>query len=156
MDTHFQHYRITKVFQKISNEQANALASFWLQNKAITDPNEAKRRTSEAVSIIHNAKDEIVGVCTAYPSTHVDGKLYYFGRMFIRPADRIPGMWQFIIRDAYDHLKELAIPNKPIGILMVTENPKLMRKGARRMLEHINFQFTGKNQHGQDILTSTF
>lgn len=104
------------------------------------------------VFIARNPGGALVAVCTVYLGELTPGEPYYFYRMFIQPGDRIPGMMSFITGAARNYLRghaaALDSENRPRGLVIVAENPKLMRPGMRRIFEDIGYQYAG-SRNGQ-------
>src|SRR6185436_20933426 len=100
----------------------------------ITDAGEARRRADELVCVARNGRGEIVGVNTVYVSgfRSVDER-YYFYRMFMRPQDRVLHLSCELVRMAVEALREHPQPGVK-GVVLVTENPKLMRKSGQKLL----------------------
>jgi hypothetical protein len=70
--------------------------------------------------------------------------------MFIDPSARVYRMMEHMTRLTHESLKGFDIPNKPAGMVVVTENRKLMRKGMKRMLSG-GMEYMGINNNNQDV-----
>ena len=152
-DYKYRDYRISSVFGAVDDRLAEELVAFWLRNKALRDREQAAERAQQVVLVARNAEGAIVGVSTVYPGRLNPDKRYYLYRMFIRPTDRIPGMMTSMTVATRDYLGGLKLEDKPGGIAIVAENPRIMRPGARRTLEKIGFACIGKTRWGYDVWT---
>lgn len=148
----YKDYRIENVYKTLSDDHAQLIIDFWLRNNALPNPLMAEQRVKQVVMMILNKKDEVVGVSTIYRQPYKgDNRQYFFYRMFIQPGDRIFGMMAFVTGQTYEYLKQLCMADKPEGLIVITENQKIMRKGSRRALERLGFDFMGKEQRGLDV-----
>jgi len=153
----FHDYRIAAVYGTVDDATCGELARFWLAERAVPSEERARSRCGDVVLISRNPDGEIVGVSSVYRERFRGaGDVYWFYRMFIRAADRVPGMMRFMTALTRDHLRDLEAQDKPRGVIIVTENPKLMRRGTRRTLERIGFTYVGATAKGQDIWRSDF
>ncbi|MEJ2761966.1 MAG: hypothetical protein P8126_10705 [Gammaproteobacteria bacterium] len=146
------------IFADHDNPLRERVIEFW-DNNGVLERDEAAHRSGEIVFVIMDANDEIAGVSTAYPdSFRSPGDFYYFYRMYIAPAHRVYGMMEFITDKTRDFLHEWKdkYMDRTSGVVIITENPKLMRPGIKRRLRHIGFQHAGKNPKGLDIWVSEF
>jgi len=123
-----------------------------VEQRAVPTEARARSRCGDVVLVARNPDGEIVGVSSVYREHFRGaGEVYWFYRMFIRPPDRVPGMMRHMTALTRDHLRGLDVPDKPRGVIIVTENPKLMRRGMRRVLERLEFTYVGATAKGQDI-----
>jgi hypothetical protein len=151
----YRDYQLINIFADHGNPLRERVIEFW-DNNGVLARDEAVRRSNEIVFVIMDANDEIAGVSTAYPdSFRSPGDFYYFYRMYIAPAHRVYGMMEFITDKTRDFLRDTA-GDRASGVVIITENAKLMRPGIKRRLRHIGFQHAGKNPTGLDIWVSEF
>ena len=164
-DLSYGDYQMEIVLGEKPEELRHEIVEFWKANRALrTGPEERWRRSAEVALIARNGKREIVGVSTVYVRNfRTPDNKYYFYRMFIRESDRVPGMMRFMTlttRDALDERHEEGGPpaaggpaaaGGPKGVVIVTENKKLMRPGMRRMMERGGFTLAGKSPKGFDV-----
>lgn len=145
-------YKLHNVYQKTTPDLRREIVAFWQRNNAIPDPREAERRAHDVVYLICNPADVIVGVSSVYTARAGNPPAsYYFYRMFIQPHDRIYGLMRLVTIKTRDFLRDEVPEPKPRGLMIVTDNPKLMRKGIRRTLARLGFEFVGKNQRGLNV-----
>lgn len=154
MPASFRDYAIGSVYGGISEALAAELVAFWRDNAAIGDPSEAARRVAEVVCIARNAAGEIVGVNSVYVGAfgHPD-QLYYFYRMFVRERDRVRGLGARMTTAAVACLRDFAARRgaRVRGVVLVTENPKLMQRGARGLLTRLGWAYAGRGPLGRDV-----
>lgn len=138
------------VYGNVDEDLQKEIAAFWTRNQAISDRREALRRTREVVLVIRNAADEIAGITSVYLGHLDDGIEYYFYRIFIQCTDRAAGMMRAATRATRVYLRDHPVPDGPPAMIIVTENPKLMRKGMRRMFSQDECVYLGKTANGCD------
>lgn len=145
-------YGVTAVTGRVSEDLRREVAAFWLHEGAIQEASEARRRADELVCLARNAAGEIVGVNTAYISglRSADDR-YFFYRMFIRPRDRHLHLCSALVRAAVDALRQHRDAAAVKGVVLVTENPKLMRDGGRRLLTRLGWRSVGSDARGLDL-----
>jgi hypothetical protein len=156
MELTYGEYSIVPVYGRVTDALRGEIVEFWTRNRAIGNPREAWRRTGEVVYVVRRPDGAVAGVSTVYVAPGQDGRRRYVYRMFIQPGDRVYGMMAFVTAATRDLLRELDVPNKPAGVVIVTENRKIMRKGMRRVLRKIGFTLVGKTQAGLDVWRSDF
>jgi hypothetical protein len=149
-------YTLTPVYQSINDRLTEQIIHFWQRNNAIPDPAERRRRVADVVYTIHTASGELVGVSTVYVSKLQGDGPSYFYRMFIQAEHRQPGMMRHITNATRDLLQGLRIPNKPGGMIIITENQKLMRPGLRRMLQRHGYRYLGQTPQQLDVWKAVF
>ena len=100
---------------------------------------------------------ELAGVSSVSLARTADGRVYYAYRMFLRPADRVPYLMWAVIAATRDFLQGYAHPQaRPLGLLHINENPKLMRPGTRRFFLRHGYRYLGANGLGQDLWLAEF
>lgn len=148
----FQGYRLTNVYGRIDDDEADAVIAMWLEEQVVPEP-EARRRCKEVVYTIHDPDGRLVGVNTVYVSRfRDDGPPYYFYRTFIRPRDRgRTGLARTAMRLTLAFLERDPDQARPRGLVAVTENPKLMRQAAMRIIADLGFELVGQDRLGRNI-----
>jgi Predicted metal-binding protein related to the C-terminal domain of SecA len=150
-------YKLYNVYQKTTPDLRREIVAFWQRNKAIPDLREAERRAHEVVYLIRNPAEVIVGVSSVYTARAGNPPAsYYFYRMFIQPGDRIYGMMRLVTIRTRDFLRDEVPKPEPRGLVIITENPKLMRKGMQRVFARFGFEFVSKTQRGLDVWVYRF
>lgn len=157
MSQRFGDYRLEKVYRAASDTQKAEAVAFWLRQGAITNPDEAQRRTAELVYLVRCASGALAGMSTAALHAGADGRTYYAYRMFLRSADRVPYLMRAVTNSTRDLLRSLEQPApRPAGMLIVTENRKLMRPGIRRYFLRHGYCYRGRTPRGLDVWLAAF
>jgi len=145
-------YRLDNVFRSINSQQRQACVELWLRNGAVASPTMAWERSRQVCYLMtENAGNRLVGVNTLYPDRLVaDGPRFWFNRMFIEPQHRSSRLMivgtAAMLCYARTQLSSEGIP----GVLNVNENPKLGRRGMRRIFSRLGYRCQGE-QNGQDV-----
>ena len=147
----YHDYRIDYVYGHTTADQKRRVVDFWRRHRVLRNSQDAARRVDEVVFIAVDEHDRVVGVNTVYiecePRNH---KQYFFYRMFVQPGNRETRLMAFMTGKAFQHLKQLEMADKPAGLVIVAENPKLMRSGMRRYLERHGLSLCGTLVSGHD------
>ena len=154
----YRDYRLVNIFDDPDSPLRKRVIEFWESN-GVLPRDEAERRSAEVVFVILDPRGEPAGVSTVYSDAfRATGLPYYFYRMFIAPAHRIHGMMEHMTAMTRDFLRarNSASAQRHGGVVVITENPKLMRPGIKRRFRHIGFQHAGRNPAGLDIWVSEF
>ncbi len=149
----FKDYLVEPVYQQVTDSVADEIRNLWLEANVLSRA-EAERRVKEVVLTARNENGELVGVNTVYRQDFLSrNNTYYFYRVFIRPHDRgVFGLRRFMSLQARQFLKEYRNPQgETQGVVIVNENRKLSRKGAKRMLERDGWTFWGVGPKGFDV-----
>lgn len=148
----YNKYFISNIYGAGNPDQNKRILEFWRQNNAVANQQEALQRVKQVVLIAEDENNQIVGLTTVYPNTFiVNMKPFLYYRMFIQPNDRVYGMMEYMTQMTHEALKNMDIPNKPDGMVIITENIKLMRKGMKRMLGRSGLEYIGINNSNQDV-----
>lgn len=153
-DYDYHGYTIYNVYHAVPAGLRDEIIDLWRRNRILPHPDEAERRVDEVVLVIRGPAGQIVGVSTVYIGDFQQpGNSYYFYRMFIQPADRIPGLMRFVALRTREILKAQHVPGTdgPQGVIHVNENQKLMRPGMKRMFERNGYEYLGRGPKGNDI-----
>jgi hypothetical protein len=142
-------YVIDFVYENINESLSKEIINLWVENKAIP-LEEAQRRTKEVACVGRNQEGQLVGVSSVYLQEIPNyGGVYYIYRQFTRLSDRRLILSQRLLRKTLTSLGELKTNTK--GVILVTENIKLLRRSGFRIFERSGMQHVGKNELGQDI-----
>jgi hypothetical protein len=156
-DVRFKDYVLEGVYLRASRAQRAEIIAFWTQERAVADPQEAARRSHEAVFIVRNASGELAGLSTVGFMKVPDGRTFYAYRMFLRPRDRVPYLMLAVVLATRDFLKIFRHPAVQVaGLLHVNENLKLMRPGMRRLFQRNGYSYWGKTPAGEDVWAVEF
>jgi hypothetical protein len=154
----FHHgYRLTNVHGRIQPNQREEAIRMWLDEGVLPEP-EARRRADEIVYLIHAPDGGLIGVNTVYSADFPGSdERFYFYRTFVRaPSRGDAGLGRAVLRLTWDFLKSQASQTRPAGLIIVTENPKLMRPGAVGKLTEAGFNRLGRDARGRDIWCRRF
>lgn len=153
----FGDYRLEPVYCTSSIAQRTEAVAFWLAQGALASRAEAERRSHELVFLVRRGDGLLAGVSTVALQTGADGRTYYVYRMFLRGEDRVPWLAQAVTGATHAFLNSYDAPEpRPHGMLIVSENPKLMRPGIRRYLRRRGCVFHGKTARGLDQWLALF
>ena len=148
----YNDYTVHRVYGRMTHDQRQAVIALWQRNQILPHPAEAQTRVNQVVMMATNPQGEAVGVSTIYPQLNPgNNRWYWFYRMFVQPGDRDYGLTRLITVKTYEFLKQYQVEHKPAGLVIVTENRKLMRKGMRRLLARNGFEYVGQDRRGQDV-----
>ena len=150
-------YEIDCVYKKLNVMQREEIVDFWLHNRAGLSPREASRRVDEVVCTARNYDNELVGLCTVFPKADLHSNVFLNYRMFIRPQDRVSGLMKHVLRQAFQYFQSDSEARcSALGMVIRTENRKLMRKGMRKLAEKEQWVFVRKDQAGCEIWKKEF
>jgi hypothetical protein len=151
-------YRLTNVYRRVSPELAAEIVGLWAAAGAMP-PAEAARRVDEVVFVVRDARGRLVGVNTVYVADFLrPGNPYYFYRAFIRASDRRSfGVQPVLARETPRFLANFAGESpRPKGMVIVAENAKIGRPGARRFLKRLGWHYLGKGPRAFDVFYRNF
>ncbi|KFN50078.1 hypothetical protein [Arenimonas composti] len=151
---------IIPVWKKVDDALREELLAFWTENKAISDPDIARRRAPQAVCISRNAEGRITGVatCGIRVLPRLRQPMYYYRHFF---APEIRG--QHLTKPFANKVKEVlqdynAGLEKPeaLGILAELQSKQLDSAYARAYHPDVDFTFIGYSPRGSQLLVSYF
>lgn len=147
-------FEIRWVFGNITKSLRQKIVTFWLQEGALANPDEAWRRSWEVACVLHNVEsDSIAGACTVAIRLDDQGVSYGFVRMFIRPASRLAGLNVRLMEKTIEGFKGLARENGAPGRLVATvENRKLERRAIQKILAKLGFTQAGRTVDGELVI----
>ena len=149
----YANYRLDTVYGRIAPQLAAEIISLWQENRVVGG-GEASRRVAEVVMTIRDGNNTLVGVNTVYIQDLLQAdNPYYFYRVFIRPRDRKSfGLRNYLGKTTREFLKGYTPQgNPPHGVVIVVENRKLSRPGARKMLARQGWNELGKGPRGFEV-----
>lgn len=153
----FRDYTLENVYLRVTERQRGEIVRFWREQGAVPDPAERARRSDEVVLMVRNAAGELAGLSTVELKREADGRIFFAYRMFLRRKDRVPYLMWAVTDGTFDSLKRLPHPRaSAAGMMIVTENPKLMRPGMKRDFQRHGYAYQGKTDQGLDIWVSNF
>ena len=98
-----------------------------------------------AVSTVYRDDFAHIGLQNAPPG------VFYFFRTFIQLGDRVPNLSKKITTCTYDYLKTFSEPEKPQGLIIIAENPKLTKAVIGRQLGALGWMHIGEDSRGKLI-----
>ena len=148
----FKNHRIFWVWQQVTPALRQQLIDFWDSNGAIQDPFEAWRRTFEVACVALNEAGQVVGISSVY-GAYGAGAPYWFYRTFIREDCRDVGLAPRIFACTHEQLALMYSDEAqaPVGMMVVSENPKLETPAGIRVSQRAGLLHLGYNEHGQSV-----
>lgn len=157
MPQHLSDYCLELAYPSANAAQRAAAVAFWLAQGALLDRETAQHRADELVYLVRHADGTLAGVSTAGRRTAADGRIWLAFRMFLRPEDRTPFLMRRVTNASRDLLGAVSHPQGPAtGMLIETENRKLMRPGIRRYFARHGYRYAGRSQRGLDLWLAPF
>lgn len=156
MEQAYYGYRLVPVYLRVDLTLARQIIALWVRNGAIDDPVEIKRRLTDVAYVVVAPNGGMMGGSLVYLQNLTGNAPCYFYRMFIQPNHRRPQMMARLTVATRDYLQRLALDNGARGVVIVTENRKLMREGMRRLLARIGFRYPGLSPQGVDMWRADF
>ena len=149
-----QRFQVRWVFGNITDVLRRQLVAFWLQEGALTNADEAWRRSWEVASILlDEATGSIAGVCTVAIRLDDQDRSYGFVRIFIRPGSRRIGPNVCLMERMIDGFVALAgEPGAPARLIATIENRKIERRGAQRQMAALGFVHVGVAANGELVM----
>lgn len=148
----FNHHQIFWVWQQVTPDLRQALIRFWRENTAIQDTFDAWRRTFEVACVALDPQGQIVGVSSVY-GAYGSGSPYWFYRTFIRQDCREVGLAPRIFTCTHQQLAQAYAgeADGPVGMMVVSENPKLETPAGIRVSQRAGLSHLGYNEQGQSV-----
>ena len=160
-------YRLKNVYGTMNSSERKALIDFWT-GLGVLSQEAAERRADEAVFLLLDENDRIIGVNTVY----IDHLLfpdnpYYFYRTMIHPDHRHSyNILIEMIDRTFQLLAKIETDRKEVkGLAITIENPKLARtlslarfreSGETHILDRLKIHYAGKNSSGYDLWYRNF
>jgi len=156
-DLDFRGYRIANVFRAKTEEEIEQIADLWRRNRVLPRGESPYDRVPQVVYAAYDAENRVVAASTVYRDmlAQRDGAPYFFYRMFIEPAARVPWLMRHMTMMTYEYLRDalprLELEDAPKGLVIIMENPKLSGPGMRRRWERWGCTYLGPDPRGHDI-----
>ena len=152
----YQEYQLINIFDDPDSPLRGRVTDLWIETGVLPRA-DAVTRANQIVLVALDDGKRVAGVSTVYiDDFRGPGDSYYFYRLFIAPGHRVYGMMKFMTAMTRDFLRDRVCRHRPNGVVIITENPKLMRTGIKREFRRIDFKYAGKNSKGLDIWVSEF
>lgn len=155
-------YRIMPVFQNTSEQLRAAIIGLWQRNRALPAGEDGTARAKQVALIAVDGNDRLVAVSTVYRAPFAHSGLqgaageFYFFRTFVQPGDRTHNLPKKLTTCTYDHLKSMAAPGKPVGMIIVAENAKLTKKLLEHELGPFGWTHIGQDARGKQVFRQDF
>lgn len=150
----FKNDQIHWVWNHSSAQLRDELIAFWSSNKALPASFETWRRTFEVACVVRDSAGQIVGVSSVYAGTLGNTTTpYWFYRTFIREDRRDVGLAPRVFAMTFEQLQQVSAkePWAPVGVIVITENPKLETPAGVRIIERSGLQRLGLDGNGQSV-----
>jgi hypothetical protein len=155
-DIRFKNYRLENIYLRTTQTQRAEILAFW-SNSGVLESGEAEFRGREAVFLVRAPSNELAGVSDVAVVRVAGRRRFYAFSLFLRKADRVPYLMITVLDATRDFLSDFTHPiSQPEGLLIVTENPKLMRPGLRKILARHGYRYWGKNGRGEEVWVVEF
>ncbi len=153
----FNDYQLENVYLRTTQTQRSEVMGLWRDGGVVIDGGHAERRSREVVFLVRAPSGALAGVSEAALVRVRGHRRFYAYTMFLREADRVPYLMLAVLNGTRDFLRRFEHPTlKPEGMLLVTENRKLMRPGLRRLFVRHGYQYWGKTAWGDDVWAVEF
>lgn len=155
----FGAYRLDIVHLATTSELRQEIVQFWLRERAIAALPEAVRRAHEVCLTVrrNDAPASLAGVSTVGRMRTRTGQIYWVFRMYLSKVDRVPQLSLAVAKVTCAHLQRRALRERDAaGMLIVTENAKLMRRGAQALFRRQGCRYVGRNVNGHDVWVMDF
>jgi len=151
---------IANLHGKMTEAQKDAIIAFWLENGAIPNEQEARRRTAEVVHLVFDETGRILAVNTCYAAqldSPAASGAYWFYRQFVHPEVRSIRLSLALVRLSAGYFSaSYRQQGGAQGIAMYLENPKLYKKSGRRVFEWLKMKQVSRDDQGAEIWTLAF
>ncbi|MFC3653083.1 GNAT family N-acetyltransferase [Dyella humi] len=149
-----ERFKVQWVFGNITEALRCQIVAFWLQEGALTNPDEAWRRSFEVACVLEDDETgSIAGVCTVAIGMDDQDRSYGFVRIFVRPSSRRAGLNVRMMERMIEGFKVLARePGGPHRLVATIENRKLERRAAQRILARLGFVHVGVAPNGEQVM----
>ena len=142
------------VFGNVSDMLRQQIVEFWLQEGALTNPDEAWRRSFEVACVLQEMESgRIAGACTVAILLDDHGASFGFVRLFIRPASRLLGLNVRVMETMIQGFKAMMHERgAPRRLIVTLDNHKIERRAAQRIMGRLGFVHAGKAPSGKFIM----
>jgi hypothetical protein len=152
-------YRIVPL-RETDAANTDDVLELWARERAMPDPNEARRRVHEVLMVALDADDRVAGVSTAFleRSAQLDLDLWNL-RGSVSSDHRLANLAVRLLWASRDHLSERFAggeDRRGAGMIMHIENEGLRRYFNRAFWVYSNFYFIGENERGDHVVAHYF
>ncbi len=156
-------YALLPVFQNTTPATRAMIIRMWQENNALPAGADAESRARQVVIMAVVPDGMPVAVSTVYKDgfAHTGMKnppegIFYFFRTFVQPGDRVHHLSRQITACTYDHLKTYPEADKPKGVVIVAENPKLTKPVLDRLVGTLGWVYIGVEARGKLVYRRDF
>lgn len=149
-----QDFQVQWVYGNMPEPLRQQMVAFWLREGAVTNPDEAWRRSWEVACILREVHGgEIAGVCTVAICLDDHDVSYGFVRLFIRRTCRRVGLNVRLMERMIKGFEGMARePGAPRRLVATIENRKMERRAAQRILAKLGFIHVGTASNGELVM----
>lgn len=153
----FNNYVLENVYLRTTEAQRAEILVLWRDGGAVIDGGSAERRSRETVFLVRAALGALAGMSEVALVRVKGGRRFYAYTTFLRQQDRVPYLMITVLDATRDFLRNFQHPkSQPDGMLLVTENRKLMRPGVRKLLARHGYQYWGRSVRNEDVWAVEF
>ena len=149
-------FEYLNVWKSKTPELAQEIVEFWLEEKAISSKQAARKRLPQVVHIAKNSSGKIAGLCSIFEqySARLDN-YFYFYRTFIAPPARRSRVAEELLVKTTEFLESRFVDRattRCIGVMLQIES-QILKVNRNQAVwsspdSHINFVYIGKNRKG--------
>jgi GNAT superfamily N-acetyltransferase len=147
-------FQVRWVFGNVPDVLRAQIVDFWLRESAVTNPNEAWRRSWEVACVLQEVESQRVeGACTVAIRLDDHGASYGFVRLYIRSASRRVGLNVRLMETMIEGFKTMIHePGAPRHLVATLENRKIERRAAQRSIARLGFVHVGTAATGELVM----
>jgi hypothetical protein len=153
----FRHYLLENVYLRTTEAQRLEILALWHDGGVDFEATVAERHCRETVFLVRTSSGQLAGVSEVALVRVKNHRRFYSCTMFLGTRARVPYLSLKVLNATRDFLRSFQHPkSQPAGMLIVTENRKLMRPGMRRLLTRHGYQHWGMSARDEDVWAVEF
>ena len=150
---------IIPVWKRVGPELQAELASYWIDNGAMTDPERASKRALEVVCIARDG-GRVVGVTTAYPQVAptLRQPMYYL-RMHIAKPARNQALSIPFVKESFAEIERQELAREKmlcLGVILQLQNARLAAHYNEAYWWQSQFVFAGYSSDNMQLRVRYF
>ena len=151
-------YTVTCLFENIGEDDRARVIDLWTRNQILPPGESAEQRVNQVVLVARETTSgNVIGVNTVFRAQlNAESPEYYMYRTFIQPGQRVYDLPGFMIGFAFETLNQRYCAGKPVGLVFLTDNPKLQRPGTVIQLKRRGWEHLGRGPQGRDLWRKMF
>ncbi len=126
-------FRIVPVYRRLDATLAGRIVNLWERHRLLPEQADPTRRLDTVVCVAFDPFGELAAVNSAR-RVHLDGRLLFDYRIFIRPRNGVPRLKVEMTRSARELLARVPLEQPPEALLLSFANPRLNRDEVIREL----------------------